>query len=148
MTSVDFNSLHTGAVTDMMDNLVQRQYYPENHGSEERLVQHAQKLSVMFCSLRSSNSEQDEDTQDDRQKLIKDKPVHSKKSETSQLVQEEKAETGNVRDNILRVDISSIKVMWLQLNVFRKLNSNFTVFTNFKDDTNNNIGTHFRHSTQ
>ena len=67
---------------------------------------------VMFCSLHSSNSEQDEDGQDDRQKLIKDEPVHSKKTETSQLVQEEKAETGNVCDNIiLRVE------SWVYLKV-------------------------------
>ena len=79
----------------------------------------------MFCSLHSSNSEQDEDedTQDDRQKLIK---VHSKKTETSQLVQEEKAETGNVCDNILR-EISRIKALWLPSNVFIKI----SVFTKF-----------------
>ena len=63
---------------------------------------------IIFCSLHSSNSEQDEDAQDDRQKLIKDEPVHSKKTETSQLVQEEKAETGNVRDGILRVEILAV----------------------------------------
>ena len=53
---------------------------------------------MLFRSLRSSNSEQDEDTQDDQQSLIKDEPVHSKKPDKSQLVQEEKAETGSVCD--------------------------------------------------
>jgi len=53
---------------------------------------------TMSCSLRSFNSEQDEDEdgQGDRQKLIKGKPVHGKKRKTSQLVDEEKAETGSV----------------------------------------------------
>ena len=53
---------------------------------------------TMSCSLHSSNSEQDEDedAQGDRQKLIKGKPVHGRKRKASQLVQEEKAETGSV----------------------------------------------------
>ena len=52
----------------------------------------------MLCSLRSFNSEQDEDedAQGDRQKLIKGKLVHGKKRRASQLVHEEKAETGSV----------------------------------------------------
>ena len=53
---------------------------------------------TMSCSLHSFNSEQDEDedVQGDQQKLIKGKSVHGKKRKASQLVQEEKAETGSV----------------------------------------------------
>ena len=51
-------------------------------------------------SLHSSNSEQDEGevSQDDQQSLIKEETVHGKKTDKSQLVQEEKAETGSVCD--------------------------------------------------
>ena len=48
---------------------------------------------TMICSLQSSNSEQDED---ELCSLVKDELEHSKKTKTSQLVQEEKAETGSV----------------------------------------------------
>ena len=73
-------------------------------------------------SLHSSTSEQ-EDEQDDQQKLIQHEQVHSKKTPTSQLVQEEKAETGSVRDkmqyyehkNLLRIK----KLLWLPQNIFR-----------------------------
>ena len=62
---------------------------------------------MIFCSLRSSNSEQDEDgvSQDDQQSLIKDETVHTKKTDQSQLVQEEKAETGSVCKNFNNMHI-------------------------------------------
>ena len=49
---------------------------------------------MMICSLQSSNSEQDEE--DEQRSLVKDELEHSGKTKTSQLVQEEKAETGSV----------------------------------------------------
>ena len=44
-------------------------------------------------------------TQDGRQKSIKDEQVHSKKTETSQLIQEEKAQSGNVSNNLKWIKI-------------------------------------------
>ena len=63
---------------------------------------------VVWFSLHSSTAEGDDDEgehdQDDQQNLIKKEQVHSKTAETSQLVQEEKAETGSVCDEIQVVE--------------------------------------------
>ena len=47
------------------------------------------------CSLSSEHNEEEE-TEDDQQKLIKDEQLSTKQKEASQLVQEEKTETGSV----------------------------------------------------
>ena len=49
---------------------------------------------MMICSLQSSNSEQDEE--DEQRNLVNNELERSGKTRTSQLVQEEKAETGSV----------------------------------------------------
>ena len=53
---------------------------------------------VPHCSSPTDDDEDDQKSsgQDGRQKSIKDEQVHCKKTETSQLVQEEKAQSGNV----------------------------------------------------
>ena len=62
-----------------------------------------------ICSLRSSNSEQDEE--DEQRSLVKDELEHSKKAKTSQLVQEEKAETGSVCGKFQYVKFSMTKAI-------------------------------------
>ena len=63
-----------------------------------------------MISLHSSTGEgddeeeHDQDDQDDQQNLIKKEKVHSKRTESSQLVQEEKAETGSVCDKMQIVE--------------------------------------------
>ena len=50
---------------------------------------------MYVCSLSSEHNEEEE-TEDDQQKLIKDEQLSTKQKEASQLVQEEKTETGSV----------------------------------------------------
>ena len=51
----------------------------------------------LLASLHSSVSDDQHDQKHDgQQKLTDDEQVHSKKTKTSQLVQEEKAQSGNV----------------------------------------------------
>ena len=54
-------------------------------------------MIVILYSLTSEQDQEEDGTEDDQQSLIKGEQAHGKKTQTSQLVQEEKAETGNVR---------------------------------------------------
>ena len=63
----------------------------------------AAQLSLLFycSSVAGDEHDQKQGVQDSRQKSVKDEEVCSKKTKTSQLVQEEKAESGNVSSKIL-----------------------------------------------
>ena len=57
-------------------------------------------ILMFLYSLTSEQDHEENGTEDEQQSLIKGEQAHGKKTQTSQLVQEEKTETGNVCDEI------------------------------------------------